>query len=293
MGVRKNLPFTILYQDAWLAAVNKSAGITVTAERWDPSADRLDLLVEEALAKPAPAVPAMTGSAEPAPADPPQSPPRLWTVHRIDRDTSGLVVFARDEETHRFLSQAFEDRQVEKRYLAVVYGRPLWKETSCDLPLLPNGNKKHLTIIDKYRGKKSLTHFRFLGGVGNYSVVEALPKTGRTHQIRVHLSALGHPVVCDSLYGSDKPVFLSSFKPDRRGDPFDERPLLGRLGLHAAELVLPRPGAKTGGKGGTDGGQEEPLRLCAPLARDMAALIKQIEKRGGKFQACFGPNPVP
>jgi 23S rRNA-/tRNA-specific pseudouridylate synthase len=189
------------------------------------------------------------------------------------------VVFARDEETHRFLSQSFEGRQVEKHYLAVVYGRPLWKETSCDLPLVPNGNKKHLTIIDKYQGKESLTCFRFLGGVGNYSVIEAIPKTGRTHQIRVHLAALGHPVVCDPLYGSDKPVFLSSFKPDRRGDPFEERPLLERLGLHAAELVLPGmpslPGnPDTAGEGGA------PLRLQAPLSRDMTALIKQMEKRG-------------
>jgi RluA family pseudouridine synthase len=250
--VRKSELFTILYQDGRLAAVNKGAGVTVTAERWDPSADRLDRLVEEALAAAADA-----------------GPSRLWTVHRIDRDTSGLVVFAKDEETHRFLSQAFEGRLVEKRYLAVIYGRPLWKETSCDLPLVPNGNKKHLTIIDKYQGKQSLTCFRFLGGVGNYSVVAAVPKTGRTHQIRVHLAALGHPVVCDPLYGSDKPVFLSAFKPDRRGDPFEERPLLGRLGLHAAELTLPAlPGAQAA------------LKLRAPLARDMAALIRQLEKRG-------------
>jgi 23S rRNA-/tRNA-specific pseudouridylate synthase len=120
-----------------------------------------------------------------------------------------------------------------------------------------------------------LTRFRYLGGAGNYSVLEARPETGRTHQIRVHLASLGHPVVCDPLYGSDKPVFLSSFKPGWRGDPFDEQPLLARLGLHAAELVLP---------GGEDAEGDAPLRLRAPLAKDMAALIKQIEKRGGKLK---------
>ncbi|MDR3148379.1 MAG: RNA pseudouridine synthase, partial [Treponema sp.] len=202
--MKKKSPFTIVYQDRRIIAVNKSSGIAVTADRWDPAAERLDRLLAAALA-------------DNAGMDSMAAQDRLWTVHRIDRDTSGLVVFARDEETHRSLSLAFEGRQVEKRYLAIVYGRPLWKETSCDLPLLPNGNKRHLTIIDKYHGKASLSCFRFLGGVGNYSVVEALPKTGRTHQIRVHLAALGHPVVCDSLYGSDKPVFLSSFKPERRG----------------------------------------------------------------------------
>jgi RluA family pseudouridine synthase len=253
--MKRNPFFTLVYQDSRIVAVNKNSGIAVTADRWDPSAERLDRLLEAALES---------------------ELSRLWTVHRVDRDTSGLVIFARDGETHRSLSLAFQGRLVEKRYLAVVYGRPLWKETSCDLPLVPNGNKKHLTIIDKYRGKKSLTCFRFLGGVGNYSVVEALPKTGRTHQIRVHLSALGHPVVCDSLYGSGKPVFLSAFKPGRRGDPLEERPLLGRLGLHAVELTLPcYPGTEGDGQGAAGN-----LKLSAPLSRDMAALIRQMEKQG-------------
>jgi 23S rRNA pseudouridine1911/1915/1917 synthase len=185
-----------------------------------------------------------------------------------------LVLFARDAESHRSLSLAFEGRRVEKRYIAVVHGRPDWKETSCDLPLVPNGNKRGLTIIDKYRGKKSSSFFRFLGGAGNYSVLEVEPRTRRTHQIRVHLAALGYPIVCDPLYGSDKPVFLSSFKPGWRGDPFEERPLLNRLGLHAAELALPD-------WSGAPGEDKAPLKLHAPLPRDMAALIRQMEKQTG------------
>jgi RluA family pseudouridine synthase len=281
LGIMKRTPpFTIVYQDSRIVAVNKSSGIAVTADRWDPSAERLDRLLEAALAESVLAEAALAESTlkEAAP-----WPSRLWTVHRVDRDTSGLVVFARDGETHRSLSLAFQEGRVEKRYLAVVYGRPYWKETSCDLPLVPNGNKKHLTIIDKYHGKKSLTCFRLLGGVGNYSVIEAVPKTGRTHQIRVHLAALGHPVVCDPLYGSDKPVFLSSFKPGRRGDPFEERPLLGRLGLHAAELTLPYHPEKTGdGQAGDGQSGDGDFRLSAPLSRDMAALIRQMEKQGAQ-----------
>jgi 23S rRNA pseudouridine1911/1915/1917 synthase len=186
-------------------------------------------------------------------------------------------VFAKTEETHRLLSRAFESRQVQKRYIAVVHGRPAWNETACDLPLVPNGNKQHLTIIDKYHGKKSLTKFRLLCGAGNYSVLEALPETGRTHQIRVHAAALGHPIVCDGFYGKDKlracaaPVLLSSFKRGWRGDPLEEKPLLARLGLHAAELRLPA------GLGAADA---EELTLIAPLSRDMAALIRQMEKQG-------------
>ncbi|MDR1278500.1 MAG: RNA pseudouridine synthase [Treponema sp.] len=261
-------PFAILFEDEYIAAVNKAAGIPVSPDRWDDTKDRLDKLVAGFLA----------GRA---------GEKRLYTVHRIDQDTSGLVVFAKDAETHRLLSKAFEDRQVKKRYIAVVHGRPGWEETVCDLPLVPNGNKRHLTIIDKYRGKKSLTRFRVLGGAGSYSAIEAVPATGRTHQIRVHLAHLGCPVVCDPLYGSPKSVLLSSFKRNWRGDPLAETPLLARLGLHAAELELPpyRPGSPAEApdpEGGEFSGPPGALRLEAPLARDMAALIKQMEKQAGK-----------
>ena len=243
--------FSLVYEDENIAAVDKSSGIAVSPDRWDLSRERLDKLVEDFLCL-----------------------QKIYTVHRIDRETSGLVVFAKNSEAHKILSMAFESRQIKKRYIAVVCGRPSWKETTCDLALVPNGNKKHLTIIDRFRGKSARTSFRLLGSAGNYSVLEALPETGRIHQIRVHLAALGHPVVCDELYGNAKPVLLSAIKRSWRGDPLDERPLLSRLGLHAVELFIP----DYAGKGGEAAG----LSLKAPLPRDISALIRQMEKAAGE-----------
>ncbi|MDR0497868.1 MAG: RNA pseudouridine synthase [Treponema sp.] len=243
----KKLLFTLVYEDENIAALNKSSGIAVSPDRWDLSLERLDKLAAEFL-----------------------KIQKVYTVHRIDRDTSGLVVFAKNSKTHKVLSEAFEERKIKKRYITAVHGRPSWSENVCDLPLIPNGNKLHLTIIDRYRGKKSLTRFRLLGSAGNYSVLEVFPETGRTHQIRVHLAALGHPVVCDELYGNRKPVMLSSIKRGWRGNPQEERPLLCRLGLHAAELFIP------------DFAGTPDLNLKAPLAKDMAALIRQMEKSSGQ-----------
>jgi RluA family pseudouridine synthase len=269
LTLKKAIPFTVVFENEAFIAVNKASGISVGGDRWDDALERLDRLVAASLPKPADDCYA-----------------KIYTVHRIDRDTSGLVIFAKNEETHRLLSLAFEGRQVHKRYIAVVHGRPAWNETACDLPLVPDGNKQHLTIIDKYHGKKSLTRFRVLCGAGNYSVLEALPETGRTHQIRVHAAALGHPIVCDSLYGKGKlracaaPVLLSSFKRGWRGDPLEEKPLLARLGLHAAELRLSAGLPVILADSGTGIADTEGLSLCAPLPRDMAALIRQMEKAG-------------
>ena len=236
--MKPNIFYSIIFQDENYIVVNKSSGISIGGDRWDETIERLDKHVERDLGI-----------------------PKIFTVHRIDKDTSGIVLFAKNKETHRNMSIAFENREVFKKYTLIVHGRPSWKETTCDLALVPNGNKKHMTIIDKFRGKESLTVFTCLFNAANYSVLEAFPQTGRIHQIRVHAASLGHPVVCDALYGKDSPIKLSSFKRAYRGDTHDERPLLSRLGLHAQELKLPN-------------GQE----FIAPLPKDMDSLIKQLTK---------------
>jgi len=233
------LLYAKIYEDENIIAVNKSSGISAGGDRWDESLERLDKIIAHDL-----------------------DLQKIFTVHRIDKETSGIIVFAKNAGIHRELSIAFEQRKILKKYVLIVHGRPSWKETICDLPLVPNGNKKHMTIIDKFRGKESVTRFNLISTAGNYSVLEAFPQTGRIHQIRVHAASLGHPVVCDGLYGKETPVKLSSFKRGWRGDPHKERPLLARLGLHALELTLPN-------------GQ----LLTAPLPKDMDSLIKQMNKR--------------
>jgi RluA family pseudouridine synthase len=259
--MKKQFLFTIIYEDPHLVAVNKASGLAVGGDRWDEGQERLDRLL----------------------AGTPEEGRKIFTVHRIDKDTSGIVLFAKDEKTHRELSLAFENRQVKKEYLAVVHGRPSWTETACDLPLVPDGDKMHRTIIDKYRGKSSLTRFTLILSAGNYSLIGVKPETGRTHQIRVHLASLGCPIVCDPLYGKsarrsvEKGVFLSSFKRNWRGDPVTEIPLLDRLGLHAASLTLDINGTE--------------LLLQAPLSRDINALISQMKKTASLHPSPFTLSP--
>ncbi len=236
-----------LFSDSDILVIDKPAGFLTIADRWDAE---LPTIFEE--------LGRSLGEAETK---------GLLVVHRLDKDTSGLLVFARNAEAHKALSAAFESREVAKTYHALIRGEPQWKETLCDYPLRPDGDKLHRTIIDAGHGKPSVTDFRLLAAYGPFSLVEARPRTGRTHQIRVHLAALGFPIVADPLYGDGKALYLSSFKKKWRGDEFSERPLLSRTALHAFSLAFahPRSGAA--------------LSFEAPYPRDFKAAVAQLEKR--------------
>lgn len=231
--------WSIIYQNEHLIAVNKASGIAVAGDRWTPAKERLDKLLAESL-----------------------EIAKLFIVHRIDSGTSGVVLFAKDAETHAELCAAFEKREVLKRYIVIVHGNPPWDAVTCELPLVPDATKNHAAVVDKFRGKKALTHFEVLTRANGIAALAARPETGRQHQIRVHCAALGFPVVCDELYGSAKPVYLSRIKPSYRGSRSEERPLLARLGLHAEYLALARLS----------------LEFCAPLPGDIKALMHQIKK---------------
>lgn len=244
----KNFDYQVIYSDDDMVVLNKRSGILIAADRYNPDAPRLDVLAEKEFGK-------------------------LFAVHRIDKDTSGLIIYARNPDAQKNLSMQFEKRQVEKTYHALVYGHPLWEDLHVDLGLEPDGDARHRTVVNKKFGKPSVTDFHLVGTCGPYSWIECHPKTGRTHQIRVHLAANNLSIVCDPLYsGNQKPVRLSEIKKKWNGDEDDERPLLNRLALHAYSIKIAHPST----------GEEKFFTATYP--RDMEAVRKQFAK-------IFGVDP--
>ncbi|MCB0632384.1 MAG: RluA family pseudouridine synthase [Saprospiraceae bacterium] len=192
---------------------------------------------------------------------------QVLTVHRLDKDTSGVICFARHAEAHRHLSLQFEHNQVQKYYLALLDGQLHQAEGIIDQPIAPHPTRPGRMVVNKH-GKEALTHFRRLESFQRFTLVEAEIKTGRTHQIRVHFQSLGFPLAVDEFYGPRPALYLSEIKGRayRQGKDQDERPLLDRLSLHARQLSL------------TLFGKEHPESFEAPLPKDLSVALKQLRK---------------
>ncbi len=222
-----------LYESAAVLAVDKPPGVAVIPGRDGPRGASLHEQLCAARAE------------------------RLWVVHRLDRDTSGVLVFARTARAHRALSLAFEAGQVSKRYLALVEGAPGGDTREVDVPLVPARRGRMRPAREGEEGKPSRTTLRVVERFGGRAaLLEATPLTGRTHQIRVHLRSVGHPLVVDHQYGSGKPF------------PDEATPLLTRTPLHAAFLSWQ----------GLEG--VEDVRLEAPLPEDLAAALAHLRGAG-------------
>lgn len=237
------LSYDILHDDADIVIVNKASGLLTIPDRFDASKANLHAQLSDKYGD-------------------------IYTVHRLDRETSGVICFARTEEAHRVLSLQFEDRSVEKIYYALVEGR-LAMTGEIDKNIAPHPYLKGKMIAGK-RGKASLTLFKSVEYFKNYTLAEADIKTGRTHQIRVHFSAIGHPLAVDNLYGRKSDFLLSEVKRKRYnlGREQEERPLMSRTSLHAHRLRLTHP---------TTG---EEMNFEAPLHKDFKAVLKQLQKWG-------------
>ncbi|HVI45505.1 MAG TPA: RluA family pseudouridine synthase [Chitinophaga sp.] len=191
---------------------------------------------------------------------------QIFTVHRLDRDTSGIILFARTEAAHKYFSQLFESRDVQKYYLGLVHGELPEKKGSVNEPIMEHPVQKGKMVTNR-RGKASLTDYEVVEEFGLYSFVKMQIHTGRTHQIRVHMKHLGHPIAVDELYGNGQPVLLSTIKKKFKLGKHteEERPLLSRLALHAAMLVFKDPSGKE-------------YCIEAPLPKDISAVLNQLRK---------------
>lgn len=190
----------------------------------------------------------------------------IYTVHRLDRDTSGLIIFAKNAVAHKHLNQQFENRKTIKVYQGIVVGSMSQQSGTIDAPIAESNISRGTMMIHRL-GKESITDYSVLKNFGMYSHVQFQIHTGRTHQIRVHAKQLGHPIACDELYGDNKPIYLSSIKNKFKlsKNEWQETPLMRRLALHAYQLTITDLDGK-------------PLILEAPLSKDMSATLKQLEK---------------
>lgn len=189
----------------------------------------------------------------------------IYTVHRLDRDTSGVIVFAKTEEAHKQLSQLFEGREVEKYYQGLVYGQMVNPSGNIDAPIMEHPGKA-TKMITHAKGKASSTDYTVLESFRLYSWVTFRIHTGRTHQIRVHMQHIGHSIVCDEIYGDPKPMLLSALKKNFKLSKTaeEEKPILSRLALHSHRLKFTLNG--------------ETFELEAPLPKDLRAVLQQLRK---------------
>lgn len=189
----EDMPLSIAYEDEDLVVVDKPAGLTV-----HPGPGHPNHTLANAILAHCPQLRGISGSMRPG------------IVHRLDKDTSGLIVVAKNDKAHRYLSRQIKERSIMKRYLALVKGHLHPKEGSIEGPIGRDPrNRKRMAITAK--GREALTHYLVLQYWDQCTLVEVSPHTGRTHQIRVHLSSLGHPVMGDPTYGGKSPLLTRQF----------------------------------------------------------------------------------
>ena len=246
----------ILYEDEDLLVLDKPAGLAVEPERWaKQDASLAGALLAMSRAR-------HTGTGE--------LPFRLRAVHRIDKDTTGVLVVAKNLEAERFLRKGFEEGAIEKTYFALVEGEhPLADGSSevIDLPIGPDDKRSGRQRV-AHDGKPAQTKISVEQRFRGYTWMRCSPLTGRTHQIRVHLAAVGFPLAVDPFYGRHDALFLSALKASykaKRGQP--ERPLIRRLTLHSAIVRIP-PFHEGG----------EAREVQAPLPKDLSNVLKQLGK---------------
>ena len=230
----ENIPLDIIFENEDLVVVNKPAGMVVHPSPGHESGT----LVHAALGH----IPDLEGIG---------GEERPGIVHRLDKDTSGLIVIAKNEQAHRWLQDQFKSRKVEKLYLALVDGRPPTPAGRVEAPIGRNTtHRKLMAVVPLEKGREAVSEYRTLESFPAHTLLEVHPLTGRTHQIRVHLAFLGCPVAADMVYGKHKPTVD-----------------LDRHFLHARKLKIIIPG-------------EKQARIFeAPIPKDLQSILEQLRQK--------------
>ena len=254
-AMAEEIPLDLVYEDADLAIVNKPAGMMVHAGAGATDDARNRGTLVNALLHHLGALSAVGGELRPG------------IVHRLDRATSGLMVVAKNDDSHRRLARQFSGREVHKTYVALVHGWPKKERGTIQSSIRRDAQRRTRMTTRGSGGREAVTHYLVTRKIdspyGKFALLELKIETGRTHQIRVHLSSLGHPVVGDTLYGAPGEIRTESGKRRAAGAPATLR--LDRNFLHSAKLELAHP--RTG----------ERLSFARALPGELEALLKQLE----------------
>lgn len=243
------IPISILYEDRDIIVLNKQKGIIV-----HPAKGNSDGTLVNALLHHCSDLSEGSGMKRPG------------VIHRLDEDTTGVIVFAKSERVHSKIAVQFQEREVEKVYLAVVWGKPPMKEGKINAPIGRSPFDRRLMAVTPLNSRDSLTRFKVLYSYGFATLLKILLETGRTHQIRVHLSHLGYPVIGDNDYGGRDKRILRRIGLDYK-DVFNKiMGIIDRQALHAASIKFTHPVRKSR------------MRVTAPLHGDMKNLIKFLMK---------------
>ena len=239
------IPLEILYEDNDVVVVNKAAGMAVHAGAGTSRGTLVNALLHR-YAK----LSGVGGALRPG------------IVHRLDKLTSGAILVARNDRAHRLLAEQFRARTLSKKYIALVHGTLKKESGEIRLPIARDARRRTRMTTRRREGREAHTGWRVLLRLDGYTLVEADLRTGRTHQIRVHFAALGHPVVGDTLYGA-------TARPSAGSETL---PPLGRNFLHSARICFLQPGSQT------------PVEVAAPLPADLREYLHRMAKLLGKDQ---------
>lgn len=247
----ENIPLDILYEDEHLVAVNKAPAMVV-----HPARGHWSGTLASALAWHFNQLSAVGGETRPG------------IVHRLDRDTSGVILVAKSDQIHNALADQFAARTTEKEYFALVAGVPDRDSDWIDQPIAPHPHHREKMAIRAHHelSRDAKTLYQVAERFEGYAAVRAFPKTGRTHQIRVHLAHIGHPVLCDRLYGGRAQIT----RGELRRDLSDEALLLDRQALHARRIKITHPVSG------------EPLEVVAPLPADIERTLAALREFRGR-----------